>query len=118
LGDLKIPMANTDILKFGDNTYALAKVLMIGASGPVVDIKKDDINDRRADAYRVTVVSKEPFTDNGPVIFYKQHGKFTILAGERTAEKAMNNPKFNGLLNGRLISSIALKKTRLESALA
>jgi hypothetical protein len=111
-------MAKEDTLRFGDHTYALDKVLMIGASGPSIDVSEYDINDDMVNPYKVKVVSKTPFVDDGQVIFYKQHGKFTILAGKLTAEKAMKNGKYNGRLNGRLISSIALKKTKLENIMA
>ena len=104
----------SDVIVISGHRYKLDKVLAIGATGPAIDVLDADLNGDILEPYKAVLIAKFTFIDNGPVIFYKQNGKYTIILGKDTARKQVANPKFNGAINGHLISSVAIKKARIE----
>ena len=93
------------IFKFNDNDYYLNMVLTIGASGPTIYVNECDV-----DIYTQAM----EYNDIGPVIFYKQFNKYIVICGHKNAEKQRNSSKYKGILVGRLISHIALKKAHIK----
>ncbi|EKD22714.1 MAG: hypothetical protein ACD_84C00001G0006 [uncultured bacterium] len=94
--------------------YGLESVLKHAKSGPEVSIKREDINDETVPEHVSSFRTEVPFIDNGSIVFYKQRGKYTILLGKLTAQDMIDDKKFNGILTGRLISSVTLKKAKIE----
>jgi hypothetical protein len=114
-------MENTSsaILHFKDSKYRLSAILGLVKQAPPIEVKPEDINPitvfTEANAiYKVSVEPDMPETKIGEIVFYKQEGKFTVLLGQQSAIRAIQDGK--GLIRGRLISGPVLKKTRIEEA--
>lgn len=103
-----------NILEIGNNKYDLEKVKKIGASGPIINVSEDQLNDFNHEEFKVNLITSFPIVDIGAVIFYKQNGKYTVLLGKQSILGQKVKSKFNGEYNGHLISSVALKKAKLE----
>jgi outer membrane protein assembly factor BamB len=110
-------LANT--IRIANNEHYLDKVIKQGGAGPTVSININEINSEQDNDisaeidHSIVIKSDKVFIDNGNILFYKQHGKYTIVLGKETAAKAIANPKFNNVLTGHLISTVVLKKCRV-----
>lgn len=100
-------MKNSNLLMIGEVKYDLDKVLIIGATGPIIIIKESELNDISTLENKPKIISSETFDDSGPVIFYKQQGKYTVLLGSKSINIR------GGKLKGHLISSVALKRAKI-----
>lgn len=103
-----------DVLSIGVVRYNLETVLKLAKIGPNVIIGGSQLNNTEIDEFKIKLETAEPFPDTGSIIFFKQNGGYTIILGSETAYKTMNNQKFDGSYPGYLISTVALKKARLE----
>jgi len=79
-------------------------------------VQETDINTDELPEHVVHLYSERPDAQSGSVVFYKQGGKYTIILGKETAKKEMASPKYKGVIQGKLISSVVLKKARVEEA--
>ena len=107
-------ITKTDVLVLDSKRYYLDKVMKIGASGPVISINIKDLNEDLSDPFKVDVGTRNPFHDDGSIVLYKQQGKYTIILGKTTYQKEVSKSKFAGIITGHLLSSVAMKKARVE----
>jgi hypothetical protein len=114
-------MENTSsaILHFKDSKYRLSAILGLVKQAPPIEVKPEDINPITVFTpenaiYKVSITPDVPEMKVGEIVFYKQEGKFTVLLGQQSAIRAIQDAK--GLIKGRLISGPGLKKTRIEEA--
>jgi hypothetical protein len=111
--------AEQRVLVLGDAEYDLDAVIKIGASGPLIKITAEEINETNNGQYPEHVVAFKPeavseeMNNRSSMLFYKQHGKFTILVGRETYDRLKTEKNFPGTVSGRLLSSPALKKAKL-----
>lgn len=92
------------VLVFGEKEYDFGELIKVAASGPEIAVELKDINDPSQADYKVDV--KGDVTGiKERLVYFKQHGKFTILAGRHLYEQ--------GQVKGRLISTPMLKRVRL-----
>ncbi len=89
--------------------YNFAAVLKVGKTGPEISPKFDEINPFEGDKVNPEhVVSFDVKPDkiefNG-VLYFKQHGKLTVLVGHESVAA--------GKLHGRLLSTPAFKTARI-----
>lgn len=94
------------ILTLNEVQYAFEKVTKAAASGPIVTLKTDDI---------VVLNEMNLNSPTGQIIFFKRDGRYLILAGKELYLAAISSPKFNNEVKGHLISTVALKKARLNN---
>ena len=108
-------MSNVLLLLAG-SSYDLSRLLHQAKSCPQIEIAENELNDPNDAQYpdHKVAFSHDDITSSSLVVFYKQHGKYTILIGNELIEKQKANPKYKGKLSGYLISKPALKKARLE----
>lgn len=105
------------VLVLNGARYRLEEVLQQAKLAPVVTIKYEELNPIGDGQLPECVVTYEPplpqMGDNG-VLFYKQHGKYTVLSGANRIEQARAEKHYKGEHIGRLLSSMVMKKTRVE----
>lgn len=102
------------ILRLGSNQYHLEKVITLGGAGPIINVSEAALNDDSNIDYVAIHLPVNPACDNGTIVFFKQNGKYTILCGKATARKFMDSPKYTGGLQGHLISTVVLKRTKVS----
>lgn len=101
------------ILTFNGHDYRIPT--LASNLGPMIEVKPEELNSFDAAVFPEGVVSyQEDKIGIDPlfVVFYKQHGRYTVLMGR-------GHPQFKPELGaesfrGRLISSPSLKKARIE----
>jgi hypothetical protein len=115
------------LLMHGGHTYSLAALLKIAGTGPVIEISEDELNPLDHPEFMVKTeppTTDIPVEDRGsverynPVILLKQQGKYTMLVGEAGIAIQKQNPKYQGKLKGRLVTSVMLKRIRLDEPTA
>ena len=108
-------MAEPVIMTLHGKSYDADMVKKIGGSGIPVSIKTDDIN---LDDHPDHIVSFDipNFTfDSLSVVFYKQHGKYTPIMGRKQVLEAVAAMKQNSEVRGKLVTSVALKRARIDN---
>lgn len=96
-------------LVLNGNEYQLHILLQNSKQYPAITAKADEVWD-------TTVASVGGSTDDEIVLFYKHQGKYLVLTGLNKihAAKGCEATEYNG----RLVSSIGLKKARIEAKVA
>lgn len=90
--------------------YRLALVKQNAKAGPEIAVTADEVNDQDQVEHQAIIRPASPDVDNGPVVFFKQNGKYTVLTGmSNFASNAINNGK---PVKGRLLSKMALKNCK------
>ena len=107
-------MADRVIMFLANSKYFLDSVLKIGKSGLTISVNENEINSTANPEHIVTLSREFSALDSEEVIFYKQHGKFTIISGRNRIAEAKASPKFKGEHKGRLITTVALKRARID----
>lgn len=109
------------VLILGDYKYGFDDVVKLGASGPIINVDENDNNpsdeSQENEDYRVMfdsdALAKE--ASEKYVLFYKQNGKYTVLLGNNKLDETKTGAKYKGVLTGKLISTPAIKKARIEA---
>ncbi|WP_144106706.1 hypothetical protein [Paraburkholderia sp. BCC1886] len=106
-------------LLFKGEKYPVGKLLGLMAQAPLIDVPRDDINVADPILYKDFCVELENCDSDehralqyGDIAFFKQEGKFTVLLGRQKALDAQSEGLL--MLRGRLISTPALKKIRVD----
>ena len=107
------------VLCLAGNKYSIPALITIGMSGPTIKIKENELNgidDQFIEDHTVTFepASIKEEMDSKPLILFKQHGKYTILLGQAFIDKIKNSKNHNGTFVGKLVSTPALKKARIN----
>lgn len=100
------------LLKFNGHTHDAAKVL--GKASRPVEVALKDIN---TDASLVEFQCVPPGTDplfSGTTVFIHFNGKYVPLMGRAKVLTDVSNPE--RIIKGMLVTSVALKATRLETS--
>lgn len=100
-------------LKFqNDNAeYDLVALTKFGKIGPEATMEKDNLN--LDDMHKVIIENDSTNVEESVILFFKQHGRFTILTGRAEAEKQLTK---HNKVKGRIVSSPVLKKAQLNDA--
>lgn len=107
---------NSVLLNLHGASYRFDILKQVSAAGPKIEVKEDEINDAGIDAnpnHIVTAMPGNVATPSNEIIFVKQDGKYTVMAGHGQMELQKAHPKFKGVYVGRLVSSVALKKAKV-----
>ena len=108
------------IMFFNGSQYTLANIVALGKIGPTINIQIEDINLYEGPNQKTEHVvvfnppQQNPAADDGSIVFYKQHGRYTVLLGKNTLVSKILVKDFTNNIKGRLISTPALKKARIE----
>lgn len=93
-------------LTLAGHEYDVELLKRVSGTAPKIEVNLSDINDGSNPEHKPKL--SDPF-EIDDVIFYKQHGKMTVLLGD--VEK---NTK-DGKVKGKLLSGPVIKKARLDS---
>jgi hypothetical protein len=104
------------LLTLNEIQYRLALVLQNARSGPEIVVNPGDLNDQSQKEHQVKMSQPVPSLDDGPVIFFKQNGKYTVLTGKNKVECL--GIKTKAPIKGRLISSVSIKNAKVVLVLA
>lgn len=107
----------SNLLLLGEVAYDLDHVLKHSKTGPNIIVEEHEINnpaDNPAHNVEIRVSNHVQFKDDGSIVFYKQHGGYTVLLGKHTADNIRNNPNYDRKLHGYLMSTVALKKSKIQ----
>lgn len=97
------------ILILHDHEYNLERLLDLAGTGPVITVDAKDL-DMTVTTADLRLSAEVEGYDNAEIIFFKYHGKFIPLRGKGRIAAAAGQTTFKG----RLISTPALKKARIE----
>ncbi len=102
------------MLLVGGFAHHVKQLLQYGAAGPLIEIPINEINDPLDEQFKAEhTVEFKPHTtefDAAPVLFFKQHGKYTVLTGKDVVAQHILEKKT--AITGRLLSTPAMKKAR------
>ena len=103
------------VLNFNNNQYDLASAINQAASGPNITINSDELDlvSKEAQAIQVIQPSNGPDIKSNTVVLYKYNGKYLVLVGRDYIETLLPLSK---TIKGHLISTPALKRTRIPTA--
>lgn len=93
--------------------YVLDIVHLQAKGGPTIAVKEDELNDGSNPEHVRSIVPSTAVVEENDIVFYKQHGKYTILCGQDRATAKRAAADYSGVLKGRLLSSVALKNAKL-----
>jgi hypothetical protein len=111
-------MSNKEaVLVFNKNRYQLDRLILLGKAGSTIAVGVADINPfsetKEINPDHVVTIenSNEPIDFTGP-LYFKQHGKYTVIIGQNYVTEAIKSGK--AMIKGRLISTPALKSVRIN----
>lgn len=109
-------MAEQDrtLLTLNGVQYRLALVKQNARPGPEIAATFAELNDHSKVEHQVVLDPALTELDIGPVIFFKQNGKYTVLTG--FGKFFTDGIPHTTPVRGRLISSVALKNAKLQLA--
>lgn len=90
--------------------YRLDAAIGQGKAGPQITVTREELNTGDQPEHSITVSNTDIDIDQEEVVFYKQHGKWTILFGRAKAHAQLEKHQ---KVTGRILSSPALKKAKL-----
>jgi hypothetical protein len=109
------------VMMFGGVAHYLDQVLAAAKAGPLIEMNIDDANlktiQQTPPNELVEFIPPQPELNNGEVIVFKQNSLYTIFTGK---DKVWERLHGNGsqIMKVRLISTPALKKTRVPDPVA
>jgi hypothetical protein len=103
-------------LQFKGEEYLVKTLIGLMRQAPVIEVKPEDLNPidpTGADSqnFGVCYAPAAPELQYGEIAFFKQEGKYTVLLGKGSVQKAFEQGA--ATVKGRLISSPGLKKIRI-----
>lgn len=105
-------ISKSAVLRFNGNNYRLREIMKGLAQYPIIEVSAKEINSWLAsDEFKADY--SEDIDTGLNVLFFKQKGKYSVLVGREALECfAKSNP--GCVIHGKLISTPALKKTRID----
>jgi hypothetical protein len=106
-------------LILNEQEYDLVPLLKTLLGCPLIAVKVEELNKFTGPdvnkEHIVTTKPDYPQLGTSEIVFYKQHGAYTVIAGQDrvTEQLAAGQP----VIKGRLVSSPCLKKYRVETPL-
>lgn len=88
-------------------------VLKVAGSGPLISVKEEELNLVEDPEFCVKINGKIETIPKYP-IFLKHNGKYVVLVGKELIDEQKKGKRFSGLIEGKLVSSVALKKARVN----
>jgi len=85
-------------IKIGDQEYNLDVLLKLAQAGPSITVETKEID--------LAPLHNEDLADHKCVIFFKKDAKYRVIAGSSRVEA--------GVRSGRLISTVGLKKAKVQ----
>jgi hypothetical protein len=106
-------------LQFKGEEYLVKSLVGLMRQAPVIEVKPEDLNTldpTGADVqnFGVCYAPAAPELQYGEIAFFKQEGKYTVLLGKGSVQKAFEQGA--ATVKGRLISSPGLKKIRISTS--
>lgn len=98
-----------EILEVGGFKHRYISVIQLGQTGPLINLPLNEINPEIGE-YEVIIDGKPNDNLDGPLIVYKQNGRFTVLTGRMHVAEALNNGET--VIQAKLVSKPMLKKAR------
>jgi hypothetical protein len=94
-------MSNEAVLILNNNQYKLSGIINLTSSAQAITVQEHELKlDFKFEVHNGSL------DDNPIVLFYKYEGKYVVLAGL--------NKVIDGARSGRLVSSVMLKKAKIE----
>jgi hypothetical protein len=108
---------NTSLM-FKGIEHNLQSVLTTAASGPMITVKLNEITPLDSDIpdNKVLIDPNNDAIHEANLVFFKHQGSYLVLAGRNLILRAKDKKQTE--ISGRLLSSPALKKTRINQPVA
>lgn len=100
-------------LFLGGNIYDADQIPRLTSGAPFISVDPKEINDDDEPSHVPSF--QKPFTSD-KVVFYKQHGKFTVVAGDRNRHTGKDGKVSGYLLSGPVFKRAKLNQAPLEQA--
>jgi hypothetical protein len=106
-------------LQFKGEEYLVKSLIGLMRQAPVIELKPEDLNPLNptgadSESFGVCYAPAAPELQYGEIAFFKQEGKYTVLLGKGSVQKAFEQGA--ATVKGRLISSPGLKKIRISTS--